>query len=103
METVSPPVSPSVVARIFIIQKESVTAGTLLSASRTIIVPDSCNTPDRPKITHLDCIQGPVPRCRALGEYRAQPAGNQARAAVHLPRPCRVEPRLGLSETWRQA
>ena len=33
MLTVSPPVSPSVVARILMIQKPSVTAGTLLSAS----------------------------------------------------------------------
>src|SRR5438477_1744527 len=34
MVTVSPPVSPSVVARILMIQKLSVTAGTLVSTSR---------------------------------------------------------------------
>src|SRR3954465_7435983 len=34
MLTLSPPVSPSVVARILMIQKPSVIAGTLLSASR---------------------------------------------------------------------
>src|SRR5690348_4927596 len=34
MVTVSPPVSPSVVARILTIQKPSVTAGTLLSTAR---------------------------------------------------------------------
>src|SRR5678815_2529018 len=39
METASPPVSPSVVARIFMIQKVSVTCGTLLGAwSRNSVV-----------------------------------------------------------------
>jgi hypothetical protein len=37
MVTVSPPVSPSVVARILMTQKVSVTAGTLLSADETVI------------------------------------------------------------------
>ena len=37
MVTVSPPVSPSVVAAIVMIQKPSVTAGTLLKLSRAVL------------------------------------------------------------------
>src|SRR6185503_1349155 len=37
METASPPVSPSVVAAILMIQKASVTSGTLLSAARPVL------------------------------------------------------------------
>src|ERR1700743_1861635 len=38
MVTASPPVSPNVVARIFMIQKPSVTAGTLLNTSDVLSV-----------------------------------------------------------------
>src|SRR5437899_7146098 len=69
MVTVSPPVSPSVVARIFTIQKPSVTAGTFVRASFAI---------SRSLILSLQPGLGEMPGAAARSELRQSGAAGSA-------------------------
>jgi hypothetical protein len=55
IDTASPPVSPSVVARIFTAQNASVTCGTLLNTSVLAAVASSVLNPAPPVRMHKSC------------------------------------------------
>src|SRR6478609_4481325 len=88
MVTVSPPVSPRVVARILMTQKPSVTSGTLVSWNFTslLIRPDVTNF-GRPAVTNFGRTRmlGPGPKT-AYFSMRADAAAKQKRPA-NMPGP----------------
>src|SRR5258706_5813162 len=93
MDTASPPVSPSVVARIFMIQKTRVTSGTLLRTSlfSMLIAPCQSN-----RVT-----PSPASQLARAGLNTARTSG--LRFQIRLEQPIDafvfVEPGIGIGET----